>query len=477
MNKTAKTGAGQVILLVDDDVDSRNELRRMLIANDLAEVETVASGVAALERLDRGGIALVLLDMLMPGLSGEEVLGIITERYPTVPVVMITAVSDVISIVKCIKTGAFDYLTKPLDTGRLFSAITRALKFSELNSQNQQLRNYLLGEPLNRPEIFANILTQNNLMRSIFKLVEMVAVTDHPVLICGETGVGKELLAQAVHAASGLNGEFVPVNVAGLDDVMFCDTLFGHRKGAFTGAAETREGLIKKAEGGTLFLDEIGDLSAESQKALLRLLQEKEYYRMGSDILFRSNARVVTASNRDLKAMIAAGTFRRDLYHRLTIHEIQIPPLRERRDDIPLLVQHFARTAAESLGKSPPVMTSQVKMALLMSDFPGNVRELQNRICNAVVCNLTGELTMDDFPELAATPVQGRGVVRVTTDGNFTLHAAFAAFPTIDEVEQLLVQEALKASEGSKTVAAELLGISRPTLNKKLSLAESGHRE
>jgi len=473
MQRNTENRSGQSILLVDDDADFQHELRRMLLANGLADVETAANGVAALERLDRGGIAVLLLDMVMPGISGSELLAIIGERYPAVPVIMITAVSDVVSIVNCIKNGAFDYLTKPLDSGRLFAAVTKALNFSELNSQNRQLRNYLLGEPLDCPEIFSRILTVNSRMKSIFKLVEMIAVTQHPVLISGETGVGKELLAQAVHVASGLPGQFVPVNVAGLDDVLFSDTIFGHRKGAYTGAGEARDGLIRKAAGGTLFLDEIGDLSAESQKALLRLLQEKEYYRLGSDILYHSDARIVAASNRDLQAMITAGTFRRDLYHRLAIHEIQIPPLRERREDIPLLAQHFARTAAASLGKEPPAIAPAARMALLAYDFPGNVRELQNRISNVVACSSAKELTMQDFPGLKPQSAQGRGIVRITGDRYFTLHAAFASFPTIDEMEQLLVQEAMKISEGNKVVAAELLGITRPTLYKKLLTLEA----
>lgn len=472
MNSVAERVSGQKVLLVDDDADFQHELRRMLISHGVAEVVTANSGVAALEQLDRGGIAVLLLDMVMPGISGTELLGIAVERYPAIPVIMITAVSDIKSVVGCMKLGAFDYLTKPLDAGRLFATVTKALSFSELSSQNRQLRDYLLGDPLVRPEIFANIITVNSRMKSIFKLVETVAPTPHPVLITGETGVGKELLARAIHDASGCSGSFVPVNVAGLDDAMFSDTLFGHKKGAFTGAGEVREGLIAKASGGTLFLDEIGDLSPESQKMLLRVLQEKEYYRLGSDILHKSNARIVAASNRDLKAMIGAGLFRHDLYHRLTIHEIQIPPLRERRDDIPLLAQHFAKAAALDLGKKPLLLSMELRMALSAGDFPGNVRELLNKVNNAVACSSTEMLTSEFFPELKLSSGRNRGVVRVASDRSFTLQAFFETFPTLNEVELLFVQEAMKASEGSKAIAAELLGITRPTLNRKLADAE-----
>lgn len=469
--------SGRVILLVDDDADFRNELRRILQVNGFTNLEIAASGMAALERLDRGGVSMLLLDMVMPGLSGTELLDIIGERHPTVPVIMVTAVNDITMIVNCIKNGAFDYLTKPLDTGRLFAAVTKALKFSELNTHNRQLRNYLLGERLASPEHFADMLTVSERMKAVFKLVEMIAVTEHPVLISGETGVGKELLARSVHAASGLSGEFVSVNVAGLDDVMFSDTIFGHRKGAFTGASESRDGLIRKAEGGTLFLDEIGDLSAESQKALLRLLQEKEYYRLGSDILYRSNARVVAATNRDIPSLIAAGTFRRDLYHRLNIHEVRLPPLRERRKDIAFLALHFCKTAAEALGKEPPAIAPDLLMALQAYDFPGNVRELVNLVNNAVACNRSGVLTLQDFPELRSASVQGRGVVRVAAEANFTLHAVFESFPKTEEVERLLVLEAMRLSGGNKAAAAELLGISRPTLNRKLEGAGQGENQ
>ena len=460
------------VLLVDDDADFREELRRMLVSNGINEIETADNALAALKIIEQGDVGLVLLDMVMPGISGTELLSILGERYPALPVIMITAVSDAATIVGCIKQGAMDYLTKPLDAPRLYATVTRSLQFSELKSQNRQLRDFLLGEPLLKPEVFAAIVTGNSRMKAIFKFVETVAVTDNPVLITGETGVGKESMARAVHDASGLKGEFVAVNVAGLDDLMFSDTLFGHRKGAFTGASDSREGLIKKAEGGTLFLDEIGDLRQDSQKMLLRLLQEREYYRLGSDLLFKSSARIVAASNRDFKAAIAAGTFRSDLFHRLATHELHIPPLRERADDIPLLTQHFVMQAAEALGKPVTGISPEARRALAGCEFPGNIRELQNLIKNAVAFNRSGELTLADFPALKAHAVQSRGVLKIATEGGFTLQAAFDSFPRLDEVELLLVQEALMQSSGNKLLAAELLGISRPTLNKKLADVE-----
>ncbi len=462
----------QKILVVDDDTDLLHQLTRTLVSNGIGEAEPLSSPFQVMERLATGDISVVLLDLVMPGMSGmsgADLLSKVNQHFPHIPVIMMTAVADVSTAVHCIKTGAFDYLTKPLDTARLYATVSKALDFSELTRQNRHLQDFLLGEPLARSEIFSGIITADPKMTAIFKLVETVAPTLHPILISGETGVGKELIARAVHDASGLAGEFVPVNVAGLDEIMFPDMIFGHKRGAYTGASEQRDGLIRKAAGGTLFLDEIGDMKPESQKMLLRLLQEKEYYRLGSDVLYQSSARIVAASNRDFKAMIAAGTFRQDLYHRLTIHQILIPALRERPGDIPLLAEQFAHEAATALGKEPPELSVELKFALSGYDFPGNVRELINMMRNAVACHRSGTLTRKDFPDLAAVAVsRKKGVVRVSNEGGFTFYTAFEKFPTIDEVEELLVREAMKASAGNKGVAIELLGISRPTLNKKL---------
>lgn len=468
----SKPGCRQKILVVDDDADLLHQLSRALVANGLGEVESLSSPLEVMERLARGDISVMLLDLVMPGMSGADLLAKVTQAYSQIPVIMMTAVTDVGTAVGCIKGGAFDYLTKPLDTPRLYATVSKAIHFSEMAAQNRHLKQFLLGEPLSRPEIFASIITTDDKMKSIFKLVETVAPTQNPILINGETGVGKELIARAIHDASGLSGEFVPVNVAGLDEVMFSDMIFGHRRGAYTGASENREGLIRKANGGTLFLDEIGDMNQESQKMLLRLLQEKEYYRLGSDILYQSNARIVAASNRNFKEMIAAGTFRQDLYHRLAIHQIQVPPLRDRRGDVPLLAEHFARTTAEDLRREPPELSLELKIALSAYDFPGNVRELMNIIRDGVARTGRNRLNLEDFPEIAPSETTPRkGVLRISSEGGFSLYASFDRFPTIDEVEALLIQEAMKVSEGNKGVATELLGISRPTLNKKLGAA------
>jgi len=464
----------QKVLIVDDDSDLLQLLTRTLVTSGIDSVEPLSSPLEVMERLAKGDISVLLLDLVMPGISGADLLSRVTQYYPHIPVIMMTAVTDVTTAVHCIKGGAFDYLTKPLDSARLFATVSKAMHCSELALQNRQLKGFLLGDSLSRPELFSEIISADPKMFSIFKLVETFAPTLYPVLIGGETGVGKELIARAIHSASGLSGEFVPVSVAGLDEIMFSDMIFGHKRGAFTGASEQREGLIRKASGGTLFLDEIGDIGPESQKLLLRLLQEKEYYRLGSDMLYQSNARIVAASNRNLKELIATGAFREDLYHRLAVHQLQVPPLRERRGDIPLLAEHFAEEAAASLHKEITEFPAELKVALSAAEFSGNVRELLNHVRNAVTCNSSGVLSVADFSGLPLTVAgSGHREVRVSSGEGFSLFVNFDRFPAIGEVEALLIQEALRLSDGHKGAAAEALGISRPTLNKKLAEIES----
>ncbi|BCS52000.1 sigma-54 dependent transcriptional regulator [Geobacter sp. SVR] len=457
------------ILVVDDNPDFLNEVRLMLISNGIKEVTTLSASTELLDALECGGVAVLLMDWMMPGLTGADLLPVIIERFPHIPVIIMTAVNDLQTVVGCIKQGAFDYITKPIDVNRLLSCIAKAFQINELARQNRRLKEYLLGNNLLQPEIFSGIVTANPRMQAIFKIVETMGGTHHPVLISGETGVGKELIARAIHQSSGLRGAFVPLNVAGLDDMMFADTLFGHKKGAFTGAHEPREGLIAKAEGGTLFLDEIGDLGSDSQVKLLRLLQEHEYYRLGSDALIKSNARIIAASNRDFGSLMQQGVFRRDLYHRLRNHHIHIPPLRERGDDIPLLIEHFLRKAATESGRPVPALTREARNALEAYDYPGNVRELANLIQHAVACDNSGILNLADFPGIDVSDGSGPRQLRIFRDGSYRLQMNFPAFPSIGIIEQMIIEEAIRISEGNKSHAADLLGISRPTLNRKLA--------
>ena len=456
------------ILVLDDDVDFTNEIYLTLISNDIKEVEIMNSGMDLLDTLYQGGIGVLLMDWIMPDITGAELLPVVVQRYPHIPVIIMTAVNDLQTVVGCVKQGAFDYITKPIDVERLLSSIGKAYKINELANQNRRLQEYLLGDSLHHPEFFDNILTCNPRMQAIFKIIETIAGSCNPVLITGETGVGKELFARAIHRASGLTGEFVPLNVAGLDDLMLDDTLFGHKKGAFTGALESREGLIAKAQGGTLFLDEIGDMGSNSQVKLLRLLQEREYYRIGSDALIKSDARIISASNRDFEALLEQRRFRSDLYHRIACHHIKIPPLRERREDILKLVDHFIHKTARDFARPAPSISKDARVALEAYDYPGNVRELINLVHHAVMSNKGLVLTLADFMDLDSSGDSCSRSLRVIRDRHFRMQMDYNAFPTITTVEKMLIEAALRMSSGNKSLTAELLGISRPTLNKKL---------
>ncbi|HEY3309986.1 MAG TPA: sigma-54 dependent transcriptional regulator [Desulfuromonadaceae bacterium] len=460
--------AERSVLVVDDDADFLKEAHRMLLSNDIKEVITLNRSVDLLAKLEQGGVGVILMDWIMPDLSGSDLLPVIHQRFPRIPVIIMTAVNDLQTVVGCIKQGAFDYITKPIDVNRLLSSLQKAFQINELATQNRRLKDYLMGNSLHSPEIFKEIITINPRMQAIFKIVETMTGSLSPVLVTGETGVGKELVARAIHRASGLTGSFVPLNVAGLDEMMFDDTLFGHKKGAFTGAHAPREGLIAKAQGGTLFLDEIGDMGGDSQVKLLRLLQEREYYRLGSDALVKSDARIIAASNRDFDNLLDSDKFRRDLYHRLCTHHIHIPPLRERRDDVPLLLDFFIGKTAREFERPVATLSKEARTALEEHDYPGNVRELINLVHHAVTSTTSTVLTKADFPGIDSVDFPAQRNLRIIREQDFSIQIDCKEFPRLTSLEQLLIVEALKHTKGNKGLAADLLGISRPTLNKKL---------
>lgn len=457
----------QRIVLIDDDTDFLDGLRRLLLLNGFRNVAAFSSSVEAIASLEKDGAAVILLDMVMPGISGRDLLPVLIEKYPETPVIISSAMNEVDNVVSCMKAGAYDYLVKPVDGGRLSQVIINALRLNALNQENSRLKNYLLGSPLSHPDQFDRIITCNPKMKAIFKLLETFATTLHPILITGETGVGKELAATVIHAVSGVSGAFVAFDAGGLDGTAFIEALFGYEQGYTRLAGSQRGGLIQKAQNGTLFLDEVGDIGQESQIALLRLLQEGEYYRPGSDVVMRSNARIIAASNRDLRQLIDCGKFRRDLYHRLSAHQVHIPPLRERREDIIPLVRHFAALESEYLQRPRPCITAELIEALTDYDYPGNVRELINIVRNAVALSGSGEMDCEHFPELPRVKKTVPGLLRVAHDDLYTVHAVFEKFPTMEEFERLVIIEAVKFC-GSKSAAADLLGISRPTINRKL---------
>ncbi|MEO5363987.1 MAG: sigma-54 dependent transcriptional regulator [Magnetococcus sp. DMHC-8] len=461
------------VLLVDDEQGVLLGASLLLRRAGIEPVSTLQDGREVMPFLEHHPVAMVVLDLFMPYLSGFELLGEIKRRYPDMPVVILTAVQDVKTAVDCMKEGALDYLVKPVEKERLLTTVQHTLELQSLRRQVNMLKGYLLNDTLKRHDAFAGIVTNSTKMRAIFQYMEAVSTTREPVLITGETGVGKESIAAAMHLLSGRTGEFVPVNVAGLDDMVFSDTLFGHRKGAFTGADQNREGQIARAQGGTLFLDEIGDLSETSQVKLLRLLQDKKYHALGADISKHADIYVVAATNRPLKERIVNGHFRQDLYYRLAGHQVHLPPLRERRDDIPLLVSHFLQEAAQSVGKEPPTPPPELFNLLATYRFPGNIRELRAMVFNAVALHRRGVLSLRSFREhmqISQGEDDSASVMQAPVTTGITLSWPNAVRPpTIREAEEFLLQNALKTGQGNQGLAASILGITRQALNQRLA--------
>jgi two-component system, NtrC family, response regulator HydG len=369
-------------------------------------------------------------------------------------------------VVRCMKAGALDYLVKPVETSRLLAAVRNGLAIVELRLEINAFREKML-DGLSKPELFRGIVTRDSRMISLFKYIEAIAPSRHPVLITGETGTGKELFARVIHEASGRSGAFVAVNVAGLDDAAFTDTLFGHKRGAYTGADGSRPGLVSEARGGSLLLDEIGDLEPHSQIKLLRLLQEGEYFPLGSDFCLKSEARVIAATAQDIKGL---PSFRSDLYYRLQTHLIAIPPLRERPEDIDLLIGYFLALSMDILDATEaPELPPECQEALAAYDFPGNIRELENIIHDAVARAHGGVIDAADIlerlpperrlargtePPASVDPDKGSGIFRLLGE----------RFPTLHEVEVELVRKAMVRAKGNVSVASSLLGISRQTI-------------
>lgn len=459
------------VLLVDDEQHILLSSESVLRFAGIQEITAVDDGRQLLPILENNKPGVIVLDLSMPYVSGRELLTIICRDYPQIPVIVMTAVDEVEMAVDCMRLGAFDYLVKPVENARLISSVKRALEMSNLKSQVSQLRDHLLTNRIKKPEAFSSIITASPKMSAIFQYCEVVAASRQPVVVIGETGAGKELVAKAIHDLSGVAGKFVPVNIAGLDDNMFSDTLFGHKKGAFTGAEQARSGLINQAAGGTLFLDEIGDLSEISQVKLLRLLQEQEYYPVGSDIPLVSDARIVAATHKDLREMTETKKFRNDLYYRLCSHQVLVPPLRERGEDIPLLLDFFLDGAAQAFKKKVPSYPPELVTLLRSYNFPGNIREMKSLVFDAVARHVSGVLSMEHFREvIGSRPVSTVPNSHLSQRLDSWLLESGGRFPKVREVEDLLVDEAMKLAKGNQGIAASLLGFSRQTLNKRLKL-------
>ncbi len=439
------------VLIVDDEKNIREGLGKALEL-DGYQIFLASDGQEALNLIQNTEIDLVISDLKMPKVSGEDVLRQVASSYPTVPVMILTGHGTIEAAVKAMRNGAYDFLTKPVNLDRLSMLVRRAL-----SSRENVLQLRRLQEELDKRRHFSNIIGKSAQIRKIFEVIQQVAPTRASVLITGESGVGKELIADAIHSLSGRREKpFIKVHCAALSESLLESELFGHEKGSFTGAVARKRGRFELANGGTIFLDEIGEINQNIQIKILRVLQEKQFERVGGEETLEVDVRVITATNRDLKEEIAAGGFREDLYYRLNVVNLHIPPLRERKDDIPLLVAAFLKEFSEENGKQIDGIDSKARAALYAYSWPGNIRELRNCIESSVVMSKGNIIGLDDLPP----------DVRNQTDENYIRIAVGA---TMADAEREVIRSTLSSLKGNKSRTAEILGIGRKTLHRKIN--------
>lgn len=462
------------IMLVDDENEVLKIAEFSLQQEGINNIVKCQDSRQVMPLLTQQQFSVIILDLTMPEITGQELLPLIISNYPDIVILIITAVNEVETAVTCMKAGAYDYLVKPLSKNKFVFHIKRAIEYRDIKTEMIALKESILTDDLECPQAFSSIITQNSKMIKIFKYIEAIANTKFTILITGETGVGKDLLAEAIHQLSNRNGEFVTVNVAGLDDIMFSDTLFGHKKGAFTGADMHRKGLIEQAENGTIFLDEIGDLNQASQVKLLRLLQDGKYYPVGSDLAKISQARVIAATNQNLTALKKSGSFRKDLYYRLQPHHVHLPPLCERMDDLEILTEFFISIASQELGKKAPTPPKELFDLLKTYHFPGNVRELKGMVSDAISRHKRGILSTQTFTDKICIrsskkfEPESPSPSSNSLSKNQTTIQFPSVLPSFREMEKMLMEEALERSHGNKTMAAKLLGVKRQALQNRL---------
>ncbi len=451
------------VWIIDDDRSIRWVLEKAL-AREHIEHKSFASAEEAEHELERSTPEVIISDIRMPGKSGLELLQSLRDRNPGLPVIIMTAYSDLESAVSAFQGGAFEYLPKPFDVNHAVELIRRAIEQSQRSGTQA-------GELMPEPEM----LGQAPAMQEVFRAIGRLSQTQATVLINGESGTGKELVARALHRHSTRrDAPFVAINTAAIPKDLLESELFGHERGAFTGASATRRGRFEQAEGGTLFLDEIGDMPAELQTRLLRVLSDGSYYRVGGQQPIRTNVRIIAATHQNLEERVKQGLFREDLFHRLNVIRLRLPPLRERREDIPLLTRYFLQKSARELNTPQKVPSEEVMDYLARQEFPGNVRQLEN------LCHWLTVMTPSQQIEIADLPPELRGVQTGAGAGNWrTLLAQEAALALrrgdhnildslTHQFESTLITEALKHTAGKRIEAAALLGMGRNTLTRKI---------
>ena len=439
------------ILIIDDEKNIREGLAADF-EMDGYSVKIAANGKEGLELLAKGDIDLVITDLRMPGsISGEQVLREVTTKMPGIPVIVLTGHGSIDAAVKAMQDGAYDFLTKPLNLEQLEVIVKRALQGRELSIQHAEL----LKQVSSQKKTDA-IIGKSSAMQRVMTLVKKVADARISVLITGETGVGKEVVANAIHNLSSRSEKaFVPVVCSSLSETLLESELFGHEKGAFTNAESLHKGKFELAHGGTIFLDEIGEINPSVQVKLLRVLQERKFERVGGEVPIEVDVRVIAATNKNLEEEVKAGRFREDLYFRLNGIHIEVPPLRERKDDLPLLLNSFLERYNEENGKSVSGFDSHARNILYKYDWPGNIRELQHCVESSVVMASGNEITLEDLPP---------SVTRASSVESISVPVGI----TLDEAEKIIIKETLAFNKGNKSKTAEVLGIGRKTLHRKL---------
>jgi len=438
------------IMVVDDEKNIREGLGKVL---ELEGYNTILAdtGSDAITLLNDNEVDLVITDLKMPKLSGEKLLSIISTNYPAIPVIILTGHGTIESAVDAMRNGAYDFITKPINFDRFLLLIKRALSNRELILQHRAMQ-----DELNKKSQFPNIIGKSAEMKRIFDIIRQVAPTKASVMITGESGVGKEVIADAIHYNSPRKDKsFIKVHCAALTESLLSSELFGHEKGAFTGAISQKRGRFELAHNGTIFLDEIGEINQNVQIKILRVLQEKKFERVGGESTIEVNVRLITATNKDLKDEILKGNFREDLYYRLNVVNIHIPPLRERKEDIPLFIAAYLKEFARDNDKAIEGIDPKAKLALYNYSWPGNVREIRNCIESAVVMSKGKIVTLDDLPPY----------INTETDANYI---KLASGISLADAEKEVIRHTLNLEKGNKTKTAQTLGIGRKTLHRKL---------